>query len=311
MKIVVTGALGHIGSHLIRKLGESFDHPEIVMTDDMSTQRYCSLFNLPKNATYRFQEGKLQTADIDSLISGAAAVIHLSAITDAAGTADKPDAVYQNNFGGTKAVAEACMKAGVPFLFPSTTSVYGSQSTLVDEDCQELQPQSPYADTKIKEENLVRELTKNGLKGVICRFGTIYGISEGMRFHTAVNKFCWQAVLGQEITVWETALDQKRPYLDLNDCVRAVAWIVKKNLFDGKTYNIVSGNHTVRNVVDEIKKTIPDAKIKFVQHKIMNQLSYEVSSERFKAQGFEFQGKLSSGISDTMKLLGPVIVKKS
>ena len=56
---------------------------------------------------------------------------------------------------------------------------------------------------------------KKGLKGVSCRFGTIFGASPGMRFHTAVNKFCWQAVMGQPITVWSTAYDQKRPYLEV------------------------------------------------------------------------------------------------
>ena len=40
-----------------------------------------------------------------------------------------------------------------------------------------------------------------------------------MRFHTAVNKFCWQATMGQPISVWTTAYDQKRPYLDIEDDV--------------------------------------------------------------------------------------------
>ena len=47
MKIVVTGALGHIGSRLIRELPTMFPEAEIVLIDNLSTQRYCSLFNLP------------------------------------------------------------------------------------------------------------------------------------------------------------------------------------------------------------------------------------------------------------------------
>jgi nucleoside-diphosphate-sugar epimerase len=43
MKIVVTGALGHIGSRLIRALPDAFPDAEIVLLDDLSTQRYCSL----------------------------------------------------------------------------------------------------------------------------------------------------------------------------------------------------------------------------------------------------------------------------
>ena len=74
----------------------------------------------------------------------------------------------------------------------SSTSVYGTQKKMVDEDCPEedLKPQSPYAATKLKEERLISKLVKEkSLKAVTFRFGTIFGVSPGMRFHTAVNKF--------------------------------------------------------------------------------------------------------------------------
>ena len=74
--------------------------------------------------------------------------------------------------------------------------------SIVDESCEvkDLKPQSPYAETKLKEEKLIKDLvSSNQLKAIICRFGTIYGISPGMRFHTAVNKFCWQAAFGQSL----------------------------------------------------------------------------------------------------------------
>ena len=48
MKIIVTGALGHIGSCLIRDLPFSFPGSEIAMVDNMMAQHYCSLFNLPR-----------------------------------------------------------------------------------------------------------------------------------------------------------------------------------------------------------------------------------------------------------------------
>ncbi len=44
MKFVITGALGHIGSQLIRELPKMFPNAEIVMIDNLSTQRYCSFF---------------------------------------------------------------------------------------------------------------------------------------------------------------------------------------------------------------------------------------------------------------------------
>ena len=92
----------------------------------------------------------------------------------------------------------------------------------------------------LKEENLILDFYKNkGLKAVVFRFGTIFGISQGMRFHTAVNKFCWQAVMNQPISVWKTAYDQKRPYLELKDASNAFKHIINNDIFDGEIYLIV------------------------------------------------------------------------
>jgi len=54
MKIVVTGAIGHIGSYVIRDLAVQFPGAEIVMIDNMMTQRFPSLFNLPALGHYHF-----------------------------------------------------------------------------------------------------------------------------------------------------------------------------------------------------------------------------------------------------------------
>ena len=310
MNILVTGALGHIGSHFIRSLQlHGAKTPRIVIVDNFFTQRFCSLFNLPDHLDYTFIEGDVKTMDWSSILAQSTkhepidVVIHLAALTDAAGTADKPEMVHDNNFESTKTLAQVCRNNNVPLIFPSSTSVYGSQSTLVDETCTELAPQSPYAACKIREEQYIQSLCAEGLKATIVRLGTIYGTSPGMRFHTAVNKFCFQAVMGQSVTVWETALHQKRPYLALNDCTHALQWIIKNKLYDGEIYNIVSNNATVQEVIDAIKEHCANIDIKLVQHKIMNQLSYEVATHKFCATGFSFKGNLANGITETIHLL--------
>ena len=297
------GALGHIGSSLIRALPARFPGAHLFMVDDLSTQRYSSLFHLPQQAHYHFIEGRAQDIELEPLVSQAHVVIHLAALTDAAGTASQPERVHQNNFEATKKLADICLRLQTPFIFPSSTSVYGSQSALVDETCTALHPQSPYAACKIKEEDYLLELFQQGLKGAICRLGTIYGPSPGMRFHTAVNKFCWQAVMGQDLTVWETALDQKRPYLSVEDATESFAHIISNALFGGEIYNIVSGNHTVRDVIENIQSHIPEPSVTLVKHEIMNQLSYEVSHLKFTNTGFSFQGSLAQGIKETVDLL--------
>jgi len=306
LKIIVTGAIGHIGSYIVRDLGVQFPKAEIVMIDNMMTQRYASLFNLPPLGNYHFIEDDVNSIDLKTVFSGANVVIHLAAITDAAGSFDRAEELENNNYQSTVKVANACIETGASLIALSSTSVYGTQNDVVDEDCseEELLPQSPYATTKLKEEKLIAKLCKEkGLKAIHCRFGTIFGASAGMRFHTAVNKFCWQAVMGRPISVWRTAYDQKRPYLDLLDASRAIELIIKNNIFDGRVYNVLTNNSTVREVVDVIREFVPDIEVGFVDSKIMNQLSYEVLDNRFKSQGFISEGSLRRGIGETVSLL--------
>jgi nucleoside-diphosphate-sugar epimerase len=244
--------------------------------------------------------------DLDKYFTGIDVVIHFAAITDATSSHDKKDEVEKVNYLGTERVAEACIRNGCKLIFPSTTSVYGVQSGIVDEDCAQvdLKPQSPYAESKIRAERLLESLGKyKGLKFVICRFGTIFGTSIGMRFHTAVNKFCWQASMGQSITVWRTALNQKRPYLGIEDAISAIKLIIKNEIFDNNIYNVVTTNTTVGDIINIIKKDITEIKIELVDTKIMNQLSYHVSGKKFEKHGFEYRSNIEQDINDTIKIL--------
>jgi UDP-glucose 4-epimerase len=124
-----------------------------------------------------------------------------------------------------------------------------------------------------------------------------------MRFHTAVNKFCWQAVMGQPLSVWRTAQHQVRPYLDLQDAVRAVGFILERQLFDGRVYNVVTENLALEDITRMIRSYVADLTVELVDSPIMNQLSYEVSNERLASKGFQCQGQIDRAISETIELL--------
>lgn len=304
MNILITGGLGHIGSKLIRALAEREDIDIIRILDNFSTQRYCSLFNLPDNKTYEFVEGDISNKkDLCIALDGIDIVVHLAAITDAPSTIIKPKLTNKVNFIGVKNVLEISIKSNVKkFIFPSTTSVYGEAEGIVDEKYVDYRPSSPYADAKLAAEKIVRKAySENGLNTNVLRLGTIFGTSIGMRFHTAVNKFAYLACMGLPLTVWEAALDNKRPYLGLNDCISAFFFIEKKGV-PGELYNVLTENYTVKDIVDTIKSFIPETKIEITKSPILNQKSYEVSNNKIKGLGFQFKDVLSKEIGDTIKL---------
>jgi UDP-glucose 4-epimerase len=291
---------------VVREIPSFFPGTQVVMVDNMSTQRYCSLFNLPAEGKYCFIEDDVLEIDLDEVVKGSDVVLHLAAMTDAANSFRNKEQMENINYNATVKVAEACRNNNCPMIHISSTSVYGTQLDVVDEDCssEQLQPQSPYAEAKLKEEGFLKALGVSGdLRFVICRFGTICGVSPGMRFHTAVNKFCWQAVMGQPLLVWRTALHQKRPYLTLSDAMKAIIFIINNDIFDQRIYNILTANMTVNSIIQIIKQHVKKIDIKYVDTEIMNQLSYDVSNLRFRGQGFEFTGSLEKEILETVELL--------
>ncbi len=302
--IMITGALGHIGSKLIRYLPKNLN-ANFILIDNFNSERYCSLFNLPfKN--FDFYNEDINKFNFKKIKKKVDIVVHLAALTDATKSLTNKKKYLENNLGITKKILHLCKSKKSKLVYISSTSIYGSQNKMVDEFCtkKELKPQSPYAISKFKEEQLINHFYKNyGVKSVILRFGTIFGISEGMRFHTAVNKFCFQASVGEPLTIWRTALNQKRPYLDLIDGVRSILFCINKDLFDGQTYNVLTHNLTVKSIVNEIKKIYPRQKIIFVNNKIMNQLSYEVSTKRLRLKGFNYVGNLSKSVKETLELI--------
>lgn len=310
MKLLVTGGLGHIGSALIRDWPGRYGD-EVTVLDSLLTQRYCSLFDLPRPV--RLVEGDVRGPSLDGLVQAADVVIHLAALTDAANSVGREAEYEAVNVGATRMVAEACWRHEVPLVFPSTTSVYGSQRGTVDETLPLTQyaPASPYAASKLVAEEVLENLALlpgQPLRVAVLRFGTIYGMSAGWRNHTAANRFCWQATHGQPITVYRDSWEQRRPYLDLGDCLKAMRWVIDGDRFDGSVRNVVTGNHTVREVVECIEAWVGPVAIERVDSPLLNQLSFEVSARKIQEEGFTFEGDLEKGLRGTLRTLGAGIV---
>jgi len=301
-RIIITGGLGHIGSGLIRYL-LSRGH-EVICIDNLLTQRLSSLRGLIGNKLFQFIDLDLAGKDLSlTAVLGMQkidCIVHLAAITNAEASHDKAEEVHNNNFNSTKNIVNFCKQSDIKLIFPSSTSVYGSADAEVfEDDPSVLKPQSPYAESKVNEEELIIDSLDKNFN--ILRLGTIFGASPGMRFHTAVNKFCWQASLGQPISVWKTAMNQYRPYLALSDAFRAIDFFIE-NDHEGEVFNVLTQNYTVHDILEAIKE-FSEIEIEFVDSKIMNQLSYFVSNKKITSLGFNFQGNLKEAIQETINWL--------
>ena len=108
MNILITGGLGHIGSNLINKLILEKYVRKIFIIDNLSTERYVSLFNISKKII--FLKNNVISKEFTKKLKLSDIVIHLAAQTDDATKAEHPQSIYKNNFKSTKFVVDQVCK---------------------------------------------------------------------------------------------------------------------------------------------------------------------------------------------------------
>lgn len=307
MNILITGCCGHIGSYVANNIYKIKKVKKTYLIDNLKSNRFSSLFNSQKKNNLNFFLLDLNDKKSLNRFKNINIIIHCASMTNAEKSFGKKKEMFKNNLNCFNTVLNYCKKNNTKLIHLSSTSVYGKQADLVDENCEEeyLKPQSPYAKIKLLEERILK-MNKSKVKFNTFRFGTIAGVSSGIRFHTAVNKFCFNASINEPIEVYKTALNQYRPYLSLSDAFRVFQFCIEKNFFDNDIYNVLTDNCTVQQIINKIKKFKKNLKVKLVNSPIMNQLSYHVDGAKLKKKGLILTGNLNKDIKDTLKLLSNI-----
>ena len=304
MKLLITGGCGHIGSYVAENISKITKIKKTFIVDNLSSTNIQSLFYSKKKNNLSFHLKDLTKKKSLDQFKNIDYVIHLASMTNAASSFKRKKEMYKNNIDCMKNIIDFCIKNKSKLIHISSTSVYGKQTDKVDENCEKkyLKPQSPYADIKLIEEKMLKKNRKK-LNFVTFRFGTISGVSKGMRFHTAVNKFCLNASLKIPITVYKTALNQYRPYLSIKDAFKLFKFTIEKNFFRNDIFNALSENCTVNQILIKIKKRVKTIRIRFISSKIMNQLSYHVDKNKLENEGILLNNKIEKDINETIKVL--------
>jgi nucleoside-diphosphate-sugar epimerase len=303
MNILITGACGHIGSYLVQNLYKIKKVKKAFLVDNLTSNKINSLFNLNKKNKVNFFLKDLNNIKSLDDFTNIDIVFHFASMTNAAKSFENQIEMRKNNINCLNTVIRFCIKTGAKLVHLSSTSVYGKQAAIVNEECEKkyLKPQSPYAKIKIEEEDILKRKSKL-INYITLRFGTIVGISSGMRFHTAVNSFCLSAALNEKIKIYKTALNQYRPYLSLSDAFKVFKFCIEKNFFENDIYNVVSNNFTVKQIIEKIKKIKKNATTILVNSTIMNKLSYHVDKKKLQNKGLFLNSNLNRDIYNTLKL---------
>ena len=240
MKILVTGGVGFIGSHLVDELVRQH---EVVILDNISTGQRAWL-----NEKAKFIEGDVRDESIiEEAMAGCRTVFHLAAQTDVRLSQTDPDLDYEINFVGAKNVFNVSRKEGCHVVFPSSAAVYGNEPSPHTEDST-LEPVSQYGWNKLQAERI------SPPNAFIPRLFNVYG----PRGKGAINLFIDSLAEDKPVTIRGTGL-QTRDWIYIDDVVSALLLGLSfkgiYNIGTGKETTVLATLHLVEKMLGKKAKT--------------------------------------------------------
>lgn len=176
-KILVTGGLGYIGSHVVVELLNKGS--EVVIIDDLSNSHENVLDGIEKIANKRPIWENVDIRDKEVLKNfftkhhNFDGVIHFAASKSVGESVANPMLYYQNNVVGLLNLVEACLENKLDnFIFSSSCTVYGEPNSLPISESEPIKPaSSPYGATKQMGEEILKDIAKaNNLKTIFLRY---------------------------------------------------------------------------------------------------------------------------------------------
>jgi len=166
-KILVTGGAGYIGSHTIIEL---LADPtlEIISCDNFiksSSKTFDRIKKITGKSVLNYQIDLCDPAAAEELFKkekNISAIIHFAALKSVPGSVADPELYHRNNITSMNTILSCCEKFNVNyFIFSSSCAVYGNIEKLpVNEQTPLGKAQSPYAETKLINENMLKESAK-------------------------------------------------------------------------------------------------------------------------------------------------------
>lgn len=241
---LVTGAAGFIGSNLceaILKMGYA-----VRALDDLSTGKQANVDLFIENPNYTFIKGDIK--DLGTCLracEGVNYVLNQAAWGSVPRSIEMPLFYCANNIQGTLNMLEAARQSGVKkFVYASSSSVYGDEPNLPKKEGREGNLLSPYALTKMCNEEWARQYTMHyGLPTVGLRYFNVFGRRQDPdgAYAAVIPKFIKQLLAGERPTINGDG-KQSRDFTYIENVIEAnLKACLSPAEADGQAFNIAYG----------------------------------------------------------------------
>jgi nucleoside-diphosphate-sugar epimerase len=219
-------------------------------------------------------------------LAGFEGIIHLAALSNDPIGELNPELTYEINLHATINLARKAREAGVRrFVFASSCSMYGSAASedLVGEDAP-LRPLTAYAESKVRAEEALSELSDDDFAPVFMRNATAYGASPRYRFDVVLNNLAAWAYTTGKVMIMSDGTPW-RPLVHVEDIARAAAAALtaSPDLVAGEAFNVGanSENYRVSELAEIVRDTFPNCAIEYAEGAGPDPRSYRVDFARF------------------------------
>ena len=243
-KILITGGAGFIGNHLAQVL---FEYGFEVRSFDLKSS--------PRENIDSVQGNILDRDSLGKAIKGCDAVIHLAAQISVPRSLDYPEETMEINVVGTENVLDLARKNGIKrIILASSAAVYGDSAILPLKEDYLGNILSPYASSKLKNEEQAIQARENGLETVALRFFNVYGTGQSFEgpYGSVIPKITEKIAHKENPIIFGDGL-QSRDFIHVSDVAQSILQLL--NIHWDQTispvYNIATQQQT--SLLDLIK----------------------------------------------------------
>ena len=248
MKYVVTGGAGFIGSHLTKILVDQ-GH-KVTVIDNLRTGKKENLESMKEKII--FVKGDiLDNKLLNETIMDVDGVFHQAALASVQDSFSKPDEYNEVNVNGTENILKLAKKNDFKIVYASSSSVYGNPESIPIKESDSKNPINPYAETKLRKEELAIKYSKMGVKVIGLRYFNVFGKGQSREYAGVLKLFLEKIRDGLAPKINGDGT-QFRDFVYVEDVARANIMSMKSDV-DHEFFNV--GTNTSITILD-LAKTI-------------------------------------------------------
>ena len=186
MKYIVTGGAGFIGSYIVKKLVARGD--SVTVIDNLNTGKEKNLESV-RNKIIFLKDSVLNMSLLEKETRNVDGIFHQAALASVQDSFSKRDEYYDVNVKGTENILKLAKKNNFKVVYASSSSVYGNPEQIPIKESDAKNPINPYAETKLKKEELAIKYSEMGVKVIGLRYFNVFGKGQSKEYAGVLKLF--------------------------------------------------------------------------------------------------------------------------